>query len=251
MSWDQASDVAPALPASWNKYRPNEVLSIGKEEKTSSSGFLKGLLKRKEAAGSAQGKTEVKVTVSRRFFNEASPPNLAQLAVPGLSSWSRNRAIPFHLTLTGTSPASNDLDLRSLAVNFQLFQRIRVVANGLFEDHHAIRHSSEDEAVTQGSDGKHVKDDFAVTIAGDWVVPSVTSSTGCEAKRIITGDFRIGMPPSFINGGLSIRVSRAVLLFPATDHICVIVRSQARDIVAFTRCETSIQPSPARRLFRH
>jgi hypothetical protein len=127
--------------------------------------------------------------------------------VPDLSSWSRNRGIPFHLTLAATSTSPTDLDLRELAVNFQLFQRIRVVANGFFEDHHAIRHSSEDEAITKGGDGKHIKDDFAVTIAGDWSLPATTSSTGYEAKRIIAGEFRIGMMPSFVNGGLSIRVS--------------------------------------------
>ncbi|GHJ83606.1 hypothetical protein NliqN6_0008 [Naganishia liquefaciens] len=45
--------IAPAIPATWNKYRPNEVLSIGKEEKTSSGGFLKGLLKRKDSTSPA------------------------------------------------------------------------------------------------------------------------------------------------------------------------------------------------------
>lgn len=65
MPWNPKSDTAPSLPASWNKYRPNEVLKIGKEDKTGSSGFLKGLMKRKDSGGTSQGKTEVRVTVSR------------------------------------------------------------------------------------------------------------------------------------------------------------------------------------------
>ena len=129
--------------------------------------------------------------------------------MPNLSSWSRNRSIPFHLTLFGTSSSPNDLDLGSLAINFELFQRIRVVAKGMIDDHHAVRHSSEDQAITRDSDGKHVKGDFVVTISGDWFEPPAMSSDGYEAKRIITGHMRVGMMPSFVNGGLSIRVSSA------------------------------------------
>jgi hypothetical protein len=138
--------------------------------------------------------------------------------MPNLASWPRNSSIPFHLTLTGSSPSDN-LDLGSLALNFQLLQRIRVVAKGMIEDHHTIRHSSEDEAIAKGRDGRHAKGDFAVLITGDWLEPSIASNEGCEAQRIITGELQVGMLPSFINGGLSIRVSSAYPSIRATDWL--------------------------------
>lgn len=61
--WGPTPRTAPALPATWNKYRPNEVLSIGKEGKPISGGFLKGLLNRKDSGSSAPAKAQVKVTV--------------------------------------------------------------------------------------------------------------------------------------------------------------------------------------------
>jgi hypothetical protein len=127
-----------------------------------------------------------------------------QLSVPDLRSWPRNQAIPFHLRITTTNTA---FDLSTIAINFQLFQKIRVVAKGMFEDHDTVRHSSEVEEVRKGRDGKHKREEFAVDVAGDWVASSEKNGAlEGEVTRVVMGTFKVGMLPSFVNGGLSCKV---------------------------------------------
>ncbi|KAI5448943.1 hypothetical protein NCC49_005738, partial [Naganishia albida] len=133
VSWGDTKEGERMLhaPSEWTRYRPKEIWKIGTGEKAS-GGFLKGLLKRRESDGPT---VEVRVALS----------------VPELRSWPRNQAIPFHLRITTTNTG---FDLSTIAINFQLFQKIRVVAKGMFEDHDTVRHSSEAEG-RKGRDGKH------------------------------------------------------------------------------------------------
>ncbi|KAJ9108176.1 hypothetical protein QFC20_003538 [Naganishia adeliensis] len=179
---DASAERSPHAPAEWTRYRPKEVWKIGNGEKAS-GGFLKGLLKRKE--GEDKGKTEVRVVLS----------------VPGVPTWPRNQPIPFHLRITTTNTT---FDLSAIAINFQLFQKIRVVAKGMFEDHDAVRHSSEVEEVRKGREGKHAREEFEVEVMRDWVgLPEKNEALEGEITRVVEGTFRVGMMPSFVNGGLS------------------------------------------------
>lgn len=84
-----------------------------------------------------------------------------------------------------------------------------MVAKGMYEDHDAVRHSAEDDGVRRGREGKHAREEFAVDVVGDWTEPFVQSkgSEGFEGRRVVVGSFKVGMLPSFVNGGLSIKVS--------------------------------------------
>ena len=83
---------------------------------------------------------------------------------------------------------------------------IRVVAKGETEDHGTIRHSS---TTWNGVDGKHVEKDFSAGERAAWTLDwAYNKELGLwESTRIIVGCFEVAMLPSFINGGLSVKVS--------------------------------------------
>jgi hypothetical protein len=126
-----------------------------------------------------------------------------KLSVPGVPSWP-SQPIPFHLRITITNTS---FDLTAIAINFQLFQKVRVVAKGMFEDHDAVRHSSEVEEVRKGRVGRHAREEFMVEVVRDWVgVPEKKEALKGEITRVVEGTFRVGMLPSFVNGRLSCKV---------------------------------------------
>ncbi|KAJ9117411.1 hypothetical protein QFC24_006507 [Naganishia onofrii] len=231
--WSKADpdQPAPRAPAGWTKYRPNEVwdLRSGEEEhKPASGGWLRGWLSRKDRnLEEQQPKVEVRVV----------------LAVPPIQSWPRNQPIPFHLTATATasSPYSSttstsappptpptDIDLSDLVPNFQLFQKIRVVAKGSYEDYDTVRQSSavapekgQDNVGNDGDDengnglvsgsAKYRGGDFSVHAPDQWATEWRRSEGGggdanaWVSEKVVVGSFKVGMLPSFVNGGLSIK----------------------------------------------
>jgi hypothetical protein len=172
-----------------------------------------------------------------------------QLAVPPIQSWPRNQPIPFHLTATATAtatafspsnsapaPPPTDIDLSDLVLNFQLFQKIRVVAKGSYEDYDTVRQSSavapekgqENGQENGGNDGDHGNGnglvsgsakyrggDFSVHAPDQWATEWRRSESGggdanaWVSEKVVVGSFKVGMLPSFVNGGLSIKVRRA------------------------------------------
>ena len=82
----------------------------------------------------------------------------------------------------------------------------------MFEDHDAVRHSSEVEELRKGREGKHAREEFEVEVVKDWVgVPEKNEASEGETTRVVEGTFRVGMMPSFVNGGLSCKVSHHML----------------------------------------
>ncbi|KAJ9114041.1 hypothetical protein QFC22_005861 [Naganishia vaughanmartiniae] len=193
----------PLAPAEWAKYRPSEVWDLFGKEEHKVSGFLRGWLKRKDSQQEQQPKVEVRVVLS----------------VPPVQSWPRNQPIPFHLLATAscpcpsTTPAPATIDLSDLVVNFQLFQKIRAVAKGFYEDYDTVRHSSPvaQEKANEGNDGnvngKFQSRDFSVDAPDKWATEWKRSKEGDAwvSDKVIVGSFKVGMLPSFVNGGLSIK----------------------------------------------
>ncbi|KAJ9093880.1 hypothetical protein QFC21_006253 [Naganishia friedmannii] len=193
----------PLAPAEWAKYRPSEVWDLFEREEHKVTGFLKGWLKRKDSHQEQQPKVEVRV----------------MLSVPPVQSWPRNQPIPFHLIATASCPSSGStaapeaIDIDDLVVNFQLFQKIRVVAKGFYEDYDTVRHSSPvaQEKANDGKDGttngKYRGGDFSVEAPDKWATEWRRSKEGDAwvSDKVIVGSLKVGMLPSFVNGGLSIK----------------------------------------------
>lgn len=230
-----------------------------------------------------------------------------QLAVPPIQSWPRNQPIPFHLTATATasSPYSSttstsappptpptDIDLSDLVLNFQLFQKIRVVAKGSYEDYDTVRQSSavapekgqdkgQENVGNDGDDGnglvsgsaKYRGGDFSVHAPDQWATEWRRSEGGggdanaWVSEKVVVGSFKVGMLPSFVNGGLSIKVRRAhthasALAFPLALSLTLtltcdthsssacIVRPQARTITAVHLVKANVQPGSTCHIIR-
>ncbi|KAJ9105838.1 hypothetical protein QFC19_003408 [Naganishia cerealis] len=134
----------------------------------------------------------------------------------------QNEDIPFHFTITAASKTQPDynspdaLDISSVAVNFRLWQNIRIVAKGFVEDQPTVRYSS---ATANAVDGKQVEKDFSAQVRATWSSKWVymKESDLWESTKTMVGCFRVGMLPSFVNGGLSTKYGlKAELSLPNT-----------------------------------
>lgn len=123
------------------------------------------------------------------------------------------------------------------------------MAKGMFEDHDTVRHSSEVEEVRKGRDGKHKREEFAVDVAGDWVASSEKNGAlEGEVTRVVMGTFRVGMLPSFVNGGLSCKVLPSLYIDTHQLIHCPTVRTQAGAAQLVPDQQPSVQPPSARHL---
>ncbi|GHJ89552.1 hypothetical protein NliqN6_5954 [Naganishia liquefaciens] len=103
----------------------------------------------------------------------------------------------------------------------------------MFEDHDDVRHSSEVEEVRKGREGKHVREEFEVEVVRDWVgVPEKHEALEGEITGVVEGTFRVGMMPSFVNGGSSCKYGPKLELLSSLSPVSNQVFSLLQPVIS-------------------